>query len=135
MPDYEKTNKPKFDFKALQKTSKKGLLSEEPDSSSSADSSPPPKGRVGRKKDPEGVVVSLSLSEMPRSGPIPPVMIIGSGRRTGVTPITLPIPKEIHERFKNTNVSASLVALMVYALERLDEEGKTLLATYTKEVK
>ncbi|MCP3941004.1 MAG: hypothetical protein GY710_05925 [Desulfobacteraceae bacterium] len=94
------------------------------------------KNKTGRKPDAPGTTVELNFAEIDRQDNMPFIIINGAGRRIDTTPITLPIPNELHKRIKGTaNVSAALVALMVYGLEQIDKADKTLLANYSKVVK
>src|SRR6056297_2943403 len=104
----------KYDFTDLKKGSAKGLLV--------------PKKQAKGKAPTSRLTVS-TVKQVPG---MPSIIVKGQGRRQNTKPITLPIPNEIYEKVKaETNISAGLVALMTYAVERLDAEGETLLAEYS----
>lgn len=98
------------------------------------DAAPPKK--QGRPADPKGTKVSLTLQTEGRMENAPLVIVKGSGRRKNIKYVNLPVPEEVYNRIKTSggNISASLVALMVFGLETLDKENKTLWASYTKEI-
>lgn len=94
------------------------------------------KPQLGRKKDSPDATVEIEIKEVDRIENLPVVMIKGTGRRNDVKYISLPIPIEDYERIKTetSNVSASFIALIKYALSKLDEEKKILIVNHIKHV-
>ncbi len=95
------------------------------------------KKSLGRTPDPDNTVVDIKINEIERHEGLPTIIMVGTGRRHDIQQVSLPVPIEIYDRVKgeSSNTSASLVALIKYALDKLDAENKSIHVKYTKKVK
>ncbi|MCP4050353.1 MAG: hypothetical protein GY730_06580 [bacterium] len=77
----------------------------------------------------------IKLSEFTRVENLPLFFVVGSGRRSNVRNLNIPIPEEIFQVIKknSNNSSATYIALMQYALDILAKKGKGLKIENIKE--
>ncbi len=90
----------------------------------------------GRTPDPENIFVDIQISEIGRPEGFPTIITSGTCRRHDVQQVSLPVPIEIFDRIKDgsSNTTASFVGLIKYALDKLDEEKKSIHVKYTKKI-
>lgn len=85
------------------------------------------------------VSVTMELEEFdrPENSPVPRFVVSGQGGRQGTKNLTISVPADLFELIQreSSNVNATYIALLKYAVETLDAKGKGLSIKFDRQAK